>query len=301
MKLAIYAALLAVVSAIWPNSPANAQAILQPAYLEPESKQDIRHRMIVAENQLSIVEEISEQACFISLGIEPEARLARIRALRDMFVRAQVGLLDGDQDLGLFHPENHSRVIRSLREVDSVWSIFDEAIATAFAEGTVSEPLLQVFAEGDAQLLDVLDQMLAEVRAAYANPNELMMVEAMTLELLGRQKLLVEKIVKDACLIALQWNADLMRDKLAADVALFEKTQAALLTGMPAVGLRPPPNSAIAEALQGLSDGWAKKSGFIAIALDGGELDRASVIDFKSANSDLLDRFDAVLKLYEGL
>lgn len=291
-------AFIGVCSLLSPIVAAEANHLRPPS---EEAARDARHRIALADEKRALTEEISEVACLIALGVGRETYGPLIHKLTDEFEAIGGALRYGDEALGVTGEEHSSKVLRALMSIDALWPAFREAAETVVATGVVDEATGEALFEADAALLDEIALLIVGIETAYANPNEMMLGDAMTIDIAGRQEMLTQAIGKDVCLVKLDWRRAKHQESLARSLQIFEASHDALTNGMPAAGVKPAPTPEIREALDAVMAKWKTQRPVIDAALAGEVADEATLKAFIDANISLLDDLRAVVALYEAL
>ena len=277
------------------------ERLLHPAVAELESKHDIFHRIGLAETQLALVEEMSEAACMVAKGIEVEEHLEYIRKFRDRYLQVHKGLLEGDESLGLMHPEEKAKVIKAFWKVEKHWNEdYAPAINHVLETGELDDNDAYELFDHDKALIEALSIMVTEVEAEYANPFEVKMDEALTMEILARQEFLLEAVAKDVCVVSLGYHSDLHRKSLQEELQVFEASHDALVNGLPGAIL-PAPTEEIRDGLERFGDHWKDAKPYIDKTLGGSRLEDQEMIDFEHLVADLLHELEEIVVLYENL
>ena len=94
----------------------------------------------------------------------------------------------------------------------------------------------------------------------------------MAIEIAGRQRMLTQKMAKDACEIWTGYHADLGREDLIETMVIFENSLIGLRDGLPSVGLQKAPNDIIRADLDDLLGRWGVLKPNLQTLVDGGEL-----------------------------
>lgn len=280
-------------------------AMAEATHLRPataETAADSRQRLALAEEQKTIVEEISEMSCLVAMDVGRAKYAAMIDELAVRFDGVANALRVGDEAFGVTGEEHASRVIKALNATDELWGPFKAAAAKMKQNPDgAGDDLKELLFEGDVALLDVLSDLVVAVETAYANPADLLLGDAVTIDIATRQEVLTQTVGKDMCLVALGWRADKHRETLGEAVQTFEATQTALIDGMPAVGLKPAPTPEIKAALEGVSASWAALRPEIDATVGGGALEPAALGAFIERNLALLKEIEAAVALYKAL
>ncbi|MEM8788686.1 MAG: type IV pili methyl-accepting chemotaxis transducer N-terminal domain-containing protein [Pseudomonadota bacterium] len=260
-----------------------------------------KHRLSLAEKQRALVEEISEAACMVAKDIETQAHLALIDKLRGRYLRVHAGLRQGDTELDLHGEETASKVLRAMDRVESVWQPHGAAVDRVVATGAVSDGDATQLFDDDAIMLEALAGLIGAVEGAYANPADMLLANAVTIDLAARQEMLITAIGKDVCLLVLGWEVDKHRVSLEQELALFQASHQALYAGMPAMGIAAAPTPQIKAGWEDFMGKWSRLRPVIDAALGGERVDDATLADFNRRNIALLEDLDAILELYERL
>ncbi len=142
-----------------------------------------------------------------------------------------------------------------------------------------------------AQQLDIMSQLNAIVQKSTA---EL----AVQINLSGRQRMLTQKMSKEALLVALGIEPERNRENLKATIALFERTLKGLLNGDKALRLTPPPNRKIRAQLEKVMVLWLQFRPLVE-KVAAGATDRPTLERIARTNLPLLAEMNKAVKLYE--
>lgn len=280
--------------------PAAASATHLEAATE-ETAKEARQRLVLADKQRVLVEEMAELSCLIALNVDNGTTVAKLAALRDQFETVMAALRGGDPALGISGEEHYSKVIRALDKAQAAWAPYNAAVDAVIAAKTVPSEHKPMLFEGDYPVLDALSVLVSTIESAYANPSEMQMADAVLIDLVGRQEAMTQAIGKDVCLLVLGWEADLHRETLVSGLSIFDATHNALRNGLPAMGIKPAPTPEIAAALDAFAERWAPQRNFAERVLGGEKVEGYEVRDFLQENLRLLQDMDAILELYQAL
>ncbi|MEM9843410.1 MAG: type IV pili methyl-accepting chemotaxis transducer N-terminal domain-containing protein, partial [Pseudomonadota bacterium] len=112
----------------------------------------------------------------------------------------------------------------------------------------------------------------ADISGQYANPFEITQANAMLINLAGRQRMLTQKMAKDACEIWTGYHAEQGLADLEETMIIYESSLSALLNGLPEMGIQKAPNEKIREDLVQILDRWYIIKGNLKKLLVGEEL-----------------------------
>ena len=266
-----------------------------------ETAAEARQRLALADKQRALVEEISEIACLVALDVETTDNIALITKLRDRIDLVLAALRNGDPALGIAGEEHYSKVIRALDRSETAWAPYRDAVNSLIDTGAVDPSVKPILFEGDYSVIEELSLLISAIESAYANPSELMMANAVMIDLIGRQELTTQAIGKDVCLMVLGWEVDLHREALEENLQILDATHQALINGMPAMGIKPAPTPEIRAALDAFSSAWAPQRAFAEKVLAGEVVEPGDVHAFLKKNIALLSSLDEILDLYADL
>ena len=139
--------------------------------------------------------------------------------------------------------------------------------------------------------LDITSQ-LGEI--VQKSTNEL----AVQINLSGRQRMLTQKMSKEAFLVALEVEPEKNRRNLARTMALFERTLVGLISGDEGLKLAKAPNARIAAQLGVVMDLWKKFRPLVKRVADG-HADRATLKRIARDNLPLLAEMNRAVKMFE--
>jgi hypothetical protein len=139
------------------------------------------------------------------------------------------------------------------------------------------------------------EELASEISAHYANPNELLLVDAIAINMAARQRMLTQKISAETCLLASGGNAE---DLLTESTRLFERTLMALRDGFPEVGVRKPPNDAVLNKITASWDAWTTNRETIDGLLAGAPADGNTIADIADISGELERDMNDLVVLY---
>ena len=288
---------LLIAGSAWPVS-SEANHLAAPT---DESRLEARHRLALAEEQRALVEEISEAACVVALGIDVEKHVGLVEKTRDRFDQVNVALRTGDPQLGLAGEEHYSKVIRALDAVDEAWANFRPAVDAVVTSGAVPQSAKETLFEGDISVLSALSELVSRIESAYADPAAVTIAAALTVDIAARQEMITQAIGKDVCLLVLGWNVEKHGKTLAEWISLIGASHWALKNGAPAMGIAPAPTPEIESALEAFWGRWAPQQDLAERVLAGETIDPKLLQDFFKTNVSLLGDLGKIVKLYEAL
>ena len=209
-------------------------------------------------------------------------------------------LKNGNEALHILGPEENAVTLKDIKLLDEEWQATHGAVESVLADGHDVDSA-HIIDDHNLELLKLANNLLTDIQGQYSHPFEMTQADAMLLNISGRQRMLTQKMAKDACEIWTGYHAEEGRADLTETMANFETSLNALLNGMPSVGIAPAPNDAIRKDLESLLSRWSIIKGNLTKLLEGEELNYDQKFEiFHDFNIELeeLDHLVHDYKLY---
>lgn len=226
----------------------------------------------------SLSQRIPAVACVLVYSEDAEAMAPMLTKAGKRFNRILNALRVGDDELGIYGKEEKRRVLVHLDELSALWEPIFKASENISA-GTNVEESLQYISENNMALLQAAKLLVTEIEAEYANPVDITVSEALLINYSGRQRMLSQKVAKEACGVATGNAALGSVDDLKATVSMFNATLMALKNGMPEAGLMAAPTDQIKEQLESSIKDWEGISAITSQITGEGSIDGKAMID----------------------
>jgi hypothetical protein len=202
-------------------------------------------------------QEIAAAACFLYNGVDVDLSTELLTEAREGFDLHLDALMNGNEDLGIIGGERRRKTFVKLQAIGEKWTPMAEAVDRLLE--THDDPMsIATIKSENVVLLDMTDILVSDLEGQYADPAELLQVDVLMLEVVGRQAMMTQKIAKNACKIWSGNDSAEVRDDLTESVSIYEVSLNALLHGMPEVGLLPAPTEEIASGLSHLLADWSQ-------------------------------------------
>ncbi len=260
-------------SAVANDTPATRVQLI-PIELSKETDGPSRINFTAKLRMLS--QRVAATSCIFAAGGDGEASSAALKGAAAEFRKIMVALAVGDESLGIIGPEEAAKVLKGLAVLERDWAPVEAAVADLLAGGDSAAALATIYA-GEGKVLGVAQKLTAEVTGLYANPNQMSQANAMAIDFEGRQRMLLQKMTKEACQISTGGATAETQAMLEKTVATFEMTLTALIDGMPEAGVQPAPTPEIRAALELLRTDWQGKRAVLEGVLAGTPLDAAGL------------------------
>ncbi|WP_425050359.1 type IV pili methyl-accepting chemotaxis transducer N-terminal domain-containing protein [Psychromarinibacter sp. S121] len=266
----------------------------QPALAIGDSV-DAKRKINIAGAQRMLSQRIAGKVCLAAQGIEVEKNADLARAAADRFGTALAGLRLGDADLGIA-AEGDTSVLIALAGADTLWkdylSAMEVTLETPATLGQVSEKALPMLL-ATHKVVVALETMNADTSV---DP-----FLARALNVSGRQRMLTQRALAEACLMSAGYDAPLNAASLKATIALFDDSQVGLIDGNGALGLDPAPTPELKAQLEKVAGLWVPMREILTKAANGTPLS-AEELGALSANLDtVLKEANVAVGMYEAL
>ena len=123
---------------------------------------------------------------------------------------------------------------------------------------------------------------------------------ARAINLAGKQRMLIQRMSKEALMIALGIDQQAAKEGLKKDMALFERTLQGLANGDKELGLVAVEDEHIQNAIKDLQNRWKPFREALMKVLEG-KFDKSTIEYIKNNNLDLLKRMNAIVEMYVAL
>lgn len=193
--------------------------------------------------------------CNAVAGIDSEASEAAMRDAMAEFAMIVDALEFGNADLGINGVEKRRKTQARIQMLRDEWKPVAETLE-AIDGGDRSETQLAVLAEKSAPLLEMAKLLVSDLSAQYSDPNAMLQMHAILVDISGRQRMLTQRMSKNVCLAASGVNQEKAKEELAATAQLFETSLLALSSGMLSAGINPPPTPEIDAGLKVVISDW---------------------------------------------
>lgn len=258
---------------------------------------DGTRRINLASRQSVLVEEITKAACFAAHGMKAPEHLAELAEAAETYEATEIALRYGDKAMGLL-PEGLPSVQGAIGRSEVAWKPFYAAAKRILeADGHDEEDLLYLDDHGD-EVLQATDAAAAAIEHEYSKRHVPLNV-AVGITIAGRQRVLVERMAKEACMIAHGVHVEQHLGELGESVEMFSLAHDALTNGMEAVGIHAPQGQALKDKLAEASALWAElQPDYMHIVKDG----VVTVADLELIDKDtepLVHILDEIVFLYE--
>jgi len=236
-----------------------------------ELESDAADRIRLADHLTMLTQRVAAASCALTSDVAIEESHDDLENAADQIAIILDALRNGNQDLHILGPETNRRLLHDLDALTAEWGETRDAVASVLADGHNVEQA-HVIDDHNLTLLELSMRLLSDIEGEYTNPYEITQADAMLLNIAGRQRMLTQKMAKDACEIWTEYHADEGRADLTVTMGMFENSLLALRNGMPAAGIMAAPTPEIEADLEDLLGRWAVLKGNLDALLAGEDL-----------------------------
>lgn len=204
-----------------------------------------------------LTQKMSKEALFVTAGVNADALRGALTETTKLFETTLAGLRDGDASLGLPATEN-PRIVKQLDKVQSMYLELKPLFDTVAQGGVLSASDQQSLAEKNVPLLK---QMNKAVKMYERGAKKVLSGDdaaAVVINLAGKQRMLTQKMTKEALLVHLGVAKDDNSLNLRETTTLFSQTLDGLLDGNADLELPGTQDAAIRGQLATVSELWSK-------------------------------------------
>jgi len=199
---------------------------------------------------------IPAAACNLTAGVDQEKSKTVLNSAVAEFEAIVQALEHGDDNLGIYGKEERRKTLAALAEVKTEWDIIKNDAEIMLAAGPTAE-LNNDIANHNMVLLGAAKMLVSEISGQYSDPTAMMQADALRIDIAGRQRMLTQKMSKEACYILSGINVEESKKAIGGTASMFETSLNALIHGMPAAGIYESDDANIKAGLEKVASGWS--------------------------------------------
>ncbi|WP_375690985.1 type IV pili methyl-accepting chemotaxis transducer N-terminal domain-containing protein [Pseudooceanicola sp. LIPI14-2-Ac024] len=202
---------------------------------------EVLRKINVAGRQRMLSQRIVMTACLENAGADAPLNRTKGEGAEALFQHSQAALRAGADDLRL-GPETDARVIEALAKVEAYWPKYLAAVEEVrAADPGASTTRLRAAAR---KMLGLTEDVVESLGTAYDDGAGVSAM-ATTVNIAGRQRMLIQKTMMEACFAAVGGHGAALSRRVGASKTLFERSLANLMIGDARQGILPPPTAEI--------------------------------------------------------
>ena len=256
-----------------------------------------RARINASEKLMILSQKMAASACSIDLGYNVESEREMLRNAHGNFRRTLDALELGDARLGISTPETYSKAKIALGKVRALWGPISTAV-DGMQQDNPTDQDAKVIAQTNEQLLKETEVLASIILNEYANPFDLVLADALSINIAERQEVCSQKLKREACEIGSGQADEAIKADFVQTIDLFEISLNALREGFPVAGVRPPPNDEIRYQLDQAWTEWQDAQTVITAIMDKSNLTEDEMKHISQLAKTLDDRMHTVVVQY---
>ncbi len=258
----------------------------------------VTHRVNIAGRQRMLSQRITKAACLMAQDVGFTTSFDQMTQAYDLFLRSDNGLRNGDEGLGL-DAEKSETVVGALGAIDSHWAAYKATIETGIDNATIASKELDALDSAGLRVLKFMNIAVYKMARTYASETESVSLNlAITVDIAGRQRMLTQKAVKEACLMRVAADPTEQAARLADTVELFDTSLSTLQDGFEDIGVIAPPTPEIARKLREVEELWNPVKALLDRAVKGEVLSDRDLSVLARDSEPLLQRMNEAVALY---
>jgi len=270
-----------------------------PVSADNFSAEAVAHRVNIAGRQRMLSQRMAKSSCLMVADISATSSFDQLTQTFDLFSRSDVALREGDQSMQL-EKEPFPAVIKALQRIDEPWADYKLLVETAIEEIYLEDQALLALDAASLKVLKFMNMAVFRTGRAYAaHVEQVSLGQTITVDVAGRQRMLTQKAVKEACMMRYAPDPSIVATQLAETMQLFDTSLTALQDGFSDVGIQPPNSPELVRKLRDVADLWRPVKELLAIAAEGVVLTDQDLSKLASLSEPLLVTMNEAVYLYE--
>lgn len=254
--------------------------------------------MNLSGRQRMLTQKMSKEALFVASNVNADEMRASLAKTTSLFEITLAGLRDGDASVGLPATEN-KRIVKQLDKVNSLYLELKPIFESIAQGSTPSSDELNTLATKNVPLLKEMNKAVKMYERGAKKVLAGNSDSAIVINLAGKQRMLTQKMAKEALLINLGIDQDNSRLNLRETTSLFDRTLTGLLDGDADLELPGTQDETIRSQLGTVSSNWTNLKPIFDGALTGSAINDTQLATLAEKNVVLLKESNAAVKLYE--
>ena len=261
--------------------------------------EEATRKVNIAGRQRMLSQRMAKAACLMSQELSYGSSFDQMTMAYELFERSDHALRHGNSDMGL-QPEAMPSVLNALSNIDEHWLQYHVIMEDSIATGNVHANELEALDISGLQVLKFMNIAVFQTARSYANVSpDLPLGVTITVDVAGRQRMLSQRAVKEACMMRVASDPSIYATRLTETVHLFDLSLNALLVGFEPAGVIAAPTTDIENKLKEVRILWNPIKGMMDRAAAGEILSDADLIWLAAETEPLLRTMNEAVGLYE--
>lgn len=216
----------------------------------------VAERLTAAGAVRTLPQDLRAAACHLHHGIAVAESRARLLTATADILKLLDALEFGDPDLRIIGAEDRRQTRDQIATMRNTWRDTRAAVTSLLSDPRSGDALQAVRAQIE-RLYPAAMRLQSEISGQYSNPVELLQVDALMIDIVGRLAMLTQTMASVSCEISMGVRSDALIADLSEARSMFTFGVRALYRGVPATGIKPAPTPEIARHLPELLSDWS--------------------------------------------
>jgi len=266
----------------------------------PVTAIEAARKVNISGRQRMLSQRMAKASCLMARDISFATTYDQLTQAYTLFQRSDLALRAGDEQMGL-STEELPEVLEALSTIDEPWAEYSSILENTVESGTIEEADLQTLDRDSQDVLKFMNIAVFKIVRAYASAvAEVPLGLTITIDVAGRQRMLTQKAVKEACMMAVSADPAIHADRLSETIEIFDLSLKALRDGYEDVGVIAAPSREIDRKLQEVAGLWEPVKTILGRAADGQILSDRDLSRVARMSEPLLQTMNEAVSLYEG-
>ncbi len=254
--------------------------------------------MNLSGRQRMLTQKMSKEALFVASNVNADDMRASLGKTTNLFETTLAGLRDGDASVGLPATEN-SRIVKQLDKVNGLYLELKPIFESIAQGGTPSPDQLSTIASKNVPLLKEMNKAVKMYERGAKKVLTGSADSAIVINLAGKQRMLTQKMTKEALLVHLSIDLDNNQLNLRETTSLFDRTLKGLMDGDSDLELPGTQDESVRGQLGTVSSTWTDLKPIFDGVLAGSPINESQLTTLADKNIALLKESNAAVKLFE--
>lgn len=179
---------------------------------------DVSHKIKISGDLRTFTQRMALATAFVMLDVERDHFMEVLKAEYDEFAHDIEVLVAGDAKYHM-EPEQNELVLEAINTVGIGWKVLGPALKDIIDTGAVDDAHFKKVEKVNIQVMALTDSLLHRIMTEYKE--SLPAILAYQIDVAGVQRMLSQKMIKEAILVALEFEAETHHEMLLGSMQLY--------------------------------------------------------------------------------